>query len=143
MELYEHHPVAGVGVSDHDVAQEPFLSSDVEKSDVVLTSIVENLVPDEVLQVVHEMALPNGQDFVESAVDVEADGIHVVKRLACLNLFAGEPSFVGAAEFQLVAVFINFHRTENRPDFRQVDLSDAHELVFHLLLFGLKLLLIR
>ena len=53
-----------------------------------------------------------------------------------------EPALVAAAELYLVAIFLSLHTSHDGTEVGQFYLSDACELVFHLLLFGLYLLLV-
>ena len=142
VELYEHHPLARVRVANHDVAQQSVLLSEVEERHAGRVGVVANGVADLVVQVVHEPALLDGENLVEGSGDVETDAVHVVELRAFGNLLACEPALVAASELQFVAVFLDVYRAHDRHELRQVYLSDACELVEHLLLLSLQLLLV-
>ena len=79
VELDDHKPLARGRVADDDVAQEARLGAEVEERQTVGDGVVADLVADLVVQVVHQPALLDGQDLVEGAGDVEADGGHVLQ----------------------------------------------------------------
>ena len=142
VELHEHHPLAGVGIAEHHVAQQSMLGTKVEERELMLVGIVADGVAHLVVKVVHQAALLDGINLVESSRDVEANGIHVVKGLARRHLFPREPALVAASEVELVAVFAGLHRSQNWHELRQLHLANARKLVVDLLLLGLDLLLI-
>ena len=140
VELYEHHPLAGVGVAYHDVAQQTVLLTQVEECHARLESIVAYGIAYAVVQVVHEPALLDRQNFVECASDVESDAVHVVKLCTLGYLLACEPALVAASELKLVAILLDMYRTHDGAELGQWNLADATELVVHLLLLCLELL---
>ncbi len=74
VELNDDHPLSRLRVAYDDVAQQSRLGAQVEECQAVADGIVANLVPDLVVQVVHQPAFLDGQDLVEGSGDVEADG---------------------------------------------------------------------
>ena len=120
----------------------PCCCLEVEEGHAGREGIVANSVANLVVQVVHEPALLDRQNLVEGSGDVESDAVHVVELRALGNLLACEPALVAAAELQLVAVFLDVYRAHDRHELRQLYLSDACELVEHLLLLSLQLLLV-
>ena len=145
VELDEQHPFAGIGVAEHQIAQHPLLRLDVVEGHADFLGIARNLIPYLIVQVIHQPAAVDGVDLVEGAGDVEADARVVARgevEALVLQLLLGEPPAVAAAELQFVAVFLCLDRTQDRIERRQLDLTDARELVEHLLLFGLQLLLV-
>ena len=115
--------------------------------------ILEDEVANLVAEIVHQPAFLDGVNLVESACDVKA---YSILRMAFLErghsvvfflwqqgeLLGCEPALVAAAELYLVAIFLSLHTSHDRAEVGQFYLSDACELVFHLLLFGLYLLLV-
>ena len=74
MELENDHPLACGRVADDDIAQESFLGSEVEEGEVVFNGVVAYLVANTVVQIVHQPALLDGQNLIESTSNMEADG---------------------------------------------------------------------
>ena len=142
VELDEYHPLARVRVAYHDVAQQSVLLSEVEERHAGREGIVANGVANLVVQVIHEPAFLDGQNLIEGSGDVETDAVHVVELRAFGNLLACEPALVAASELQFVAVFLDVYRAHDWHELRQFYLSDACELVEHLLLLSLQLLLV-
>ena len=144
VELYEHHPLARVGVAEHDVAQESFLPADVEKGDSIVHRVVIDVVAYLVVQIVHEPAFLYGIDFVECSRDVESYGTLCQSGIGweSVEFLAGIPPLVGTAVFGLVAIFLGFDRTQDGAELGQFHLSDSGQLIHHLLLLGLELVLI-
>ena len=102
------------------------------------------------MQVVHQPALFYRQNLVEGSRDVETDGRHILGspslgggRGEVFQFFICQPSFVGAAEVEFVAVFLGLHATQDGTKLRQFHLADAVKLVIDLLLLELQLLLVR
>ena len=73
---------------------------------------------------------------------MEPDGRRVLHQRLVLQLLAGQPPLVGTAEVQLVAVLLRLHTAQDGAELRQLHLTDARQLVFHLLLFHLELCLV-
>ena len=96
MELYDDHPLPGVGVAYHDVAQEPVLLPEVEEGHADRQRIVAYRVAYAVVQVVHEHAPLYRQYLVERSCDVESDGVHAcaVEAVARRYLLFREPLLV-------------------------------------------------
>ena len=121
---------------------------------VVRISIFEYEVADFVAEVIHQPALLDRINLVEGSGDMETDGVlgvALLERCYGIILFlrelsqflGGEPSLVAASELYLVAVLLGLHATHDRAELREFNLSDAGELVFHLLLLRLDLLFVR
>ena len=142
MELDENHPLSGVGVANHYVAQQTVLLSEVEECHACGEGIVAYGVANLVVQVVHQPALLDGQNLVEGSGDVKSDAVHIVERSALGYLLACQPALVAAAELQLVAIFLGMHRSHDGAELWQFYLANACQLVVHLLLLGFELLLV-
>lgn len=148
MYLYDDHPFAGVAATDDDVAQQACLLAQVEEGQAVINGIAVDGVAYVVVQVGHEPALPDGQDFVEGPCDVETYGRG--KGYAALHVFVGQPLLVAATEVKFVAVLPYVCRPLDGAEpaigvvtiteWRQFYLADARQLVIDLLLLERQLL---
>ena len=104
----------------------------------ILTDIVANLIVD----VVHQMALCDVENLVESTRDMEPDRIHHIILHILLHFFIREPTLIGETKLQLVAIAINLLTSKDGLELRQFNLANARQVVKDLLLLGLELLLI-
>ena len=77
MELDDDHPFAAGRIADDDVAQEACLLTEVKERQAVIHGVVANVVTYLVLQVIHQPAFLNRQNFVECACNVKANGGHI------------------------------------------------------------------
>ena len=75
MELEYEHPLAGVRIADHHVAEQTVLLTEIVEGIVVRISIFEDEVADFVAEVVHQPALPDRINLVEGSGDMETDGV--------------------------------------------------------------------
>ena len=142
MELHEKHPLAGVGVAEHKVAEQAVLGADIVERQAFLHGIAVNLIAHLVVEVVHQPAFLYGVYLVERPRDVEADGT-LRQSLAFrhpLQFLGGVPASVGTAELQFVAVFPLLDGAQDGTELRQRHLADARQLVEDLRLLGLQLL---
>ena len=145
MELDEQHPLARVGVAEHEVTQQSFLRAHVVERHAYLLGIALDLIANLVVKVIHEPALTNGVDLIEGTRDMEADGsVVAIFEIEVLvgKFFLCEPPTVTATKLEFVAIGCGLDRAKDRRDRRQVDLADTRQLIKDLLLLGFKLLLI-
>ena len=77
------------------------------------------------MQVVHQPALLDRQNLIESSCNVETDSWCVLYQCLVLQLLSGQPAFVGTTEVQLVTVFLSLDTTKYRTEFRQLYLAYA------------------
>ena len=75
MELEDEHPLSGVRITDHHVAEQTVLLTQVVEGIVVRISIFEYEVADFVAEVIHQPALLDRINLVEGTGNMEADGI--------------------------------------------------------------------
>ena len=133
----------------------------------MLYGIVAGRIANLVVQIVHQPTLLNGQNLVESTSDVEADGwIGLSRSVECgvwseitlcvgtiltphstlltprFYLFLCQPSLVGTAVVELVAILLRLYAAKDGAELGQLHLSDAMQLVVDLLLLELELLLV-
>ena len=139
---HNHHQFAGRRGAHHHVAQHTLLRAEIDERIVVLVCIITDRIANAVGDVVLQPALLDGQYLVESPRNVEAHGIHLVVLHILLHFLCGEPALVGECKLQLVAIPFRLGRTQDRRNLRQLNLADAAQIVFHLLLLVLDLLLV-
>ena len=115
----------------------------IEETETMLVGILLNAIAKAIVDVVHELAVLYGQYLVESTGSVETNSTRLLKLLAGLDFFFRQPNLVGKAELQFIAVAPGLLRTKNRAALRQRYLTDALQIVHHLLLLVAQLLLVR
>ena len=129
VELEDEHPLSGVRITDHHVAEQTVLLTQVVEGIVVRISIFEYEVADFVAEVIHQPALPDRINLVEGSGDMETDGVlgvALLERCYGIILFlrelsqflGGEPSLVAASELYLVAVLLSLHAAHDRAELR-------------------------
>ncbi len=114
----------------------------IEEAESVLVGILLNAVAQAIVDVVHEVTLADRQYLVEGTTRMIAYSTGKLELLARAYLLFCQPYLIGKAELQLVAVASGLRRTENRATFGQRYLTDALQVVHHLLLLVSKLVLI-
>ena len=141
-ELDEQHHLARGRGAQHNAAQQALAAAHVVEREAVLLGIAAYLVADAVVDVVHQVALLNIENLVESTGDVKAHGVHVLKHHARLHFFKREPTLVGETKLQLVAIRPRMLAAEDGRDFGQFHLANAAQLLLHLLLLVVYLTLV-
>ena len=106
-------------------------------------SVRANFVANLVRNVVLEPAFVDVEHFVEHARDVESDAVELFRAMLFLHIFHGEPFAIAEGVLEFVAVEICFFGTEDRCNFRQLDVTEACEVVNHLFLFVADLFVVR
>ena len=101
----------------------------------MLISIIAYCITNPVGYIILQPALFDCQYLVECSRNMETYCIHLVILHILTDFFVRQPTFVGKCKFQFVPVKLCFSRSQDRRDFRQFDLSDTAEVVFHLFLF--------
>ena len=139
VKLYQHHPLAGGGVAEHDVAEQTVLGAKVEEGHAGGVGVVADGIAYLVVKRVHQPALLDGEYLVESARDVETDGVGLFHGRTGGHFLAGEPAAVAAAELQLVAVETGVYGTQYVIKRGKLHLADARQLVENLALLHLQL----
>ena len=83
------------------------------------------------------------KNFIEEAAYMESKTILFLLGEYVGILVVKDPSALRECVFKLVPVVSGFVRRNDRGDFRNFKMTDAYELVIHLLLLCLKLHLVR
>jgi hypothetical protein len=140
VELEDEHPLSGVRITDHHVAEQTVLLTQVVEGIVVRISIFEYEVADLVAEVIHQPALPDRINLVEGSGDMETDGVlgvALLERCYGIILFLRELSldllfvrqvlpFASAADAEVLA-----HRLLSHLAL----LDEANHLGFAILMF--------
>ena len=138
VKLYQHHPLAGGGVAEHDVAKQTVLGAKVEEGHAGGIGVVADGIAYLVVKRVHQPALLDGEYLVESARDVETDGVGLLQRNTGGHFLARQPAAVAAAELELVAVETGVDGTQYVIKRGKLHLADARQLVENLALAGVQ-----
>ena len=130
-----HHQFAGTRGTYNHVAEHSFLRTEIDERVGVLVGVIADRIADTVRDIILQPALFDGEHLVECSRNVESHRVHLVIFDVLFHFFRCQPAFVREGELQFVPVKLCFSRSQDRRDFRQFDLSDTAEVVFHLFLF--------
>ena len=141
-ELHKKHQFACIAGAYHERAQQAFVKTKVVKLQAMAEGILPDVIADSIVDVVHQVALLDVEYLVKSSRDMKAHSVHHVVFDIGPYFFLCQPSLVGKAKLQFVAVAIHMFAAEYRHYLWQLYLTDSDEVVFYLLLLGLQLLFI-
>ena len=141
-ELHDEHPLARIAVANHHVAEQTLVLAKIVERQVVGIGIVARIVTNRVAEVVHQPALFDRKNLVETARDMEAYAVHVLVLNAALHLLVREPALVAESEFEFVTIELCLLASQNRTYLRKFNLADSRQIICNLLLLCLQLLLI-
>ena len=102
-----------------------------------------NFVADLVRNIVLEPAFVDVEHLVEHARDVETDAVELFWAMLFLHVLHSEPLAIRESVLEFVAVEICFFGTEDRCNLRQLDVTEASEVVDYLFLFVPDLFVVR
>ena len=142
-ELDEQHQFARIAQAYHHSAQESAVLTLVVEGKSVLVGIVTYAIAQFVVHVIHQMTGFDGKYLVERTAGVEPHSARHIEGFARRYLLSSQPSLVGEAELQFVAVSTCLLGTQNGTAGWQFHSAYPLEGVHHLLLLGCKLCLIR
>ena len=109
-QLQEQHHLPAVAQAHHHATEQARMGTLVVERKAVGIGIVAYAIAQAVVDVIHEMAFLNGQNLVEGARCVEADGLRMFIHHPRGYLLAGEPPLVAASKLHLVPVGARFLR---------------------------------
>ena len=115
----------------------------VEECQTFILCITAYFVANLVRYVVLEPAFVDVKHFVEHARDMESDAVEFFRTMLFLHILHCQPFAIRERIFQFVAVEICFFGTEDRCNFRQLDVTEASEVVNYLFLFVADLFVVR
>ena len=142
-ELHDNHQFASVRKAYHHVAQQTTMLTGVEESKVMLVGILLRTIAKTIVDVLHKMALTNGQYLIESTRRMKTYSPWLLKLLARTDFIFSKPNLIREAELKFIAVALRLFRTKYRITFRQRNLTNTLQVVHHLLLFVIQLVLVR
>ena len=140
--LHQQHDFARRSRAQHDVAHQAAVGAQVVEFQTPIDGISAQVVANAIVDFAHQVALIDVEYLVESAGNVEAEGIHLGEHLATFHLFERKPLLIGETKLEFVTILACFFGTQDGTARRQLNFADSREMVHHLLLFVAQLCLV-